>query len=126
MLFLTLMEIQKRLSSPITLNSLMDSVPLINADDVWLLDEDGNDCSVSGKECLTGKGVSIAIIDTGVDYTHPDLGGCFGEGCKVIGGYDFSDNDNDTMDYHGHGTHVAATAAGNGVLKGVAPDAGIY
>ena len=55
--------------------TLMDSVPLINADDVWQLDEDGNDCSVSGKDCLTGKGITIAVIDTGVDYTHADLGG---------------------------------------------------
>ena len=38
---------------------------------------------------FTGKGVRIAIIDTGVDYHHPDLGGCFGPGCKVVGGYDF-------------------------------------
>src|SRR3989338_7732360 len=121
---------------------LMDSVPLINADDVWKLDKDGNQCADSGKECLTGKGVTIGIIDTGVDYTHADLGGCFGSGCKVIGGYDFvtceeldktsggclspKNEDNDPMDEHGHGTHVAATAAGNGVLKGVAPDAKIY
>lgn len=56
--------------------TLMDSVPLIQ-DGVLAgqLDEDGNDCTVSGKKCLTGEGVKIAIIDTGVDYTHPDLGG---------------------------------------------------
>jgi len=46
--------------------------------------------------------------------------------CKVVGGWDFQNNDTDPMDDHGHGTHVAATAAGNGVLKGVAPDAKIY
>jgi len=55
--------------------SLIDSVPLINATNVWQLDEDGNDCSITGKECLTGKNVTIAVIDTGVDYTHSDLGG---------------------------------------------------
>lgn len=111
---------------------LMDSVTLINADKVWELDSEGNDCIQTGKECLTGKGVTIAIIDTGVDYTHPDLGGCSREQfldkqcSKVVGGYDFVDNDDDPMDDSGHGTHVASTAAGNGILKGVAPDASLY
>jgi len=98
---------------------LMDSVPLINADDVWLMqDYKGN--------YVTGEGITIAVIDTGVDYTHSDLGGCFGLGCKVAGGYDFVNDDSDPMDDHGHGTHCASTAAGNGILKGVAPDATVY
>lgn len=75
----------------------------------------------------TGKNTSIAIIDTGIDYTHPDLGGGIGENYKIKGGYDFSDLDNDPMDNYGHGTHVAGTAAANGPgLKGVAPDASLY
>ena len=45
--------------------TLMDSVPLINADDVWLLDEDLNNCSVSEKDCLTGENTTIAIIEIG-------------------------------------------------------------
>ena len=74
---------------------------------------------------LTGYGKIIAIIDTGVDYHHPDLGGCLGPTCKVIGGYNFVNSTPDPMDDHGHGTHVAATAAGKGLLNGIAPDAKI-
>jgi len=47
---------------------LQDSVPLINATNVWSLQINGIN--------LTGRGETICIIDTGVDYTHPDLGGC--------------------------------------------------
>ncbi|KAI5466831.1 peptidase S8/S53 domain-containing protein [Mariannaea sp. PMI_226] len=87
---------------------------------------------------IRGKGATVAIIDTGVDYTHKALGGCFGPGCKVAGGYDLvgadwdSENeklhpkrpDDDPMDFHGHGTHVAGIiAADNTWLTGVAPDA---
>ena len=66
--------------------------------------------------------ILIAVIDTGIDYTHPDMrtdettppgggGGCFGPNCRVIGGYDFVNEDNDPMDDMGHGTHVAGIAA---------------
>ncbi|KAF4456563.1 putative subtilisin-like serine protease [Fusarium austroafricanum] len=87
---------------------------------------------------IRGKGSTVAIIDTGIDYTHKALGGCFGPGCKVKGGYDLvgaswethnerkhpKQPDNDPMDYQGHGTHVAGIiAAENEWLTGVAPDA---
>ncbi|MCX4783146.1 S8 family serine peptidase [Streptomyces sp. NBC_01264] len=76
---------------------------------------------------VTGKGVTVAVIDTGVDYTHPDLGGGFGEGHKVVGGWDFVDNDANPMDDNGHGTHVAGIVAGRaamaGGVTGAAPDA---
>lgn len=59
--------------------------------------------------------VIIAIIDTGVDLTHPDLQG------KLVPGYDFSDNDSDPSDYTGHGTHCAGNAAAaTNNAKGVA------
>lgn len=76
---------------------------------------------------LSGEGVVISIIDTGVDYTHPDLGGCLGPECKVIGGYDFVNDDFDPMDDHYHGTHVAAIAVGygNDGYRGTAPRAKI-
>jgi beta propeller repeat protein len=70
--------------------------------------------------------VIVAVSDTGVDYNHPDLGGCLGITCKVIGGYDFVNNDNDPMDDNGHGTHVAGTIAAktdnNLGVAGVCPD----
>lgn len=53
------------------------------------------------------KDVMIAIVDTGVDYTHPDLKG------KVIKGHDYVDNDDDPMDENMHGTHCAGIAAAN-------------
>ena len=67
-----------------------------------------------------GTGIIIAVIDTGVDYNHPDLFG-FGNDGKVVGGYDFVDNDNSPMDTNGHGTEVAGIISADGQLKGVAP-----
>jgi hypothetical protein len=109
--------------------SLETSVSQIRADQVW------QKVGAQGMP-LDGSGVTIGIVDTGVDYTHPDLGGCFGPGCKVAGGYDFIRGGPDPMDDNGHGTHVAATAAGNGAMGapdgtyrrylGVAPGATLY
>ena len=97
---------------------LDNSVSLINAPDIWQLRDSGGDN-------ITGKGVLVAVIDTGIDYMHPDLGGGFGPGYKVVGGYDFANNDSDPMDGNGHGTLVAGIIAANGNLKGVAPDANL-
>lgn len=134
--------------------NLEESVPLIGADEVWQLhDMQGQD--------ITGKGVTVAVIDTGIDYNHPDLKDKIwvnpGEdlnGNGIVDKSDFNDidddgnglvddirgwdfntcalydqigdyeyecietkpEDNDVMDYSGHGTHVA------GIVAGVAPD----
>ncbi len=99
--------------------TLSDSVPLIGAPTLWnMTDQQGSP--------VRGHGIRVAIVDTGVDYTHPDLGGCFGSGCKVAGGYDFVNNDADPWDDEGHGTHVAGIIAANGTVVGVAPDATLY
>ncbi len=71
---------------------------------------------------FTGAGESIAILDTGVDYGIADMGGGAFPNAKVIGGRDVADGDDDPMDCEGHGTSVAAVAAGP---TGVAPGARI-
>jgi len=74
-----------------------------------------------------GEGIRVAVIDTGIDYTHPALGGGFGPGYKVAGGYDFYNGDADPFDDNGHGTHVAGIiAADSDSLIGVAPRATLY
>ncbi|SFL87145.1 S8 family serine peptidase [Salibacterium qingdaonense] len=77
---------------------------------------------------LTGKGVKVGIIDTGIDYHHPDLKN------NYKGGYDFVDQDHDPLegaaDKNGeptmHGTHVAGIIAADGAIRGVAPEADLY
>jgi subtilisin len=81
-----------------------------------------------------GAGVKIGIIDSGINYLHPDLN------ANYRGGYDFYYYDNDPMDVYGHGTHVAGTACaednnngtkdkkGNPIygVVGVAPNCNLY
>ncbi len=113
---------------------LQNSVPLIRANQVWTAAPQG----------YTGTGVRVAIIDTGIDYTHEAFGGTGGYAtnnpdivepgsfptAKVIGGYDFAGTaynadtnpipvpDADPLDEVDHGTHVASTVAGMEVMDG--------
>ncbi|WP_433475837.1 S8 family serine peptidase [Spirillospora sp. CA-142024] len=75
------------------------------------------------KAGFTGAGAKVAVLDTGVDATHPDLKG------RIAASKNFSESP-DTVDRFGHGTHVAATIAGTGAAaggarRGVAPDASL-
>ncbi|MET7817610.1 S8 family peptidase [Micromonospora zamorensis] len=70
----------------------------------------------------TGRGTTVAVLDTGADFTHPDLVG------RVADRADFTAEGGDAVDHNGHGTHVASTIAGTGAAahgqrRGVAPDA---
>ncbi|MFI6094916.1 S8 family peptidase [Lentzea sp. NPDC051213] len=74
------------------------------------------------QEGYTGKGVKVAVLDSGVDETHPDLAG------QEVAAQNFTDNG--VPDVVGHGTHVASTIAGTGAksggkYRGVAPGASI-
>lgn len=91
--------------------SLEQSVPQIGGPVAW-------------SAGVTGTGMTIGLIDSGVDDTHPDLAG------KVVDRQDFT-TEADNLDHLGHGTHVASTmvgtgAASDGKYRGVAPDAKLY
>ena len=73
---------------------------------------------------IDGTGIKIAVIDTGVDFNHPDLFG-WGPDGKVVGGYNFIDENQLPMDTNGHGTKVAGIIAADGNTLGVAHKAKI-
>ncbi|KAJ1981144.1 hypothetical protein H4R35_000848 [Dimargaris xerosporica] len=86
----------------------------------------------------TGRGIKVAIIDTGLYYHHPAFDNCYGQpGCRILPGYDFVGDSFDPMDPNSlpqpdndplsecqsHGTHVAGIIGGrNGTFVGVAPN----
>ncbi len=83
---------------------LAESVPQIGAPAAW-------------QAGYTGKGVTVAVLDTGIDATHPDFAGRIADTRSFV-------SEKDADDKIGHGTHVASTIAGAGSkYRGVAPDA---
>jgi len=111
--------------------TMASTLPLVRAPEAWQ------------RLGLSGQGVRVGIIDTGVDYRHRAFGaeGTF-PGAKVVGGYDFAGDsydagsntpakrtphpDPDPMDCNGHGTHVASIVAGLGVTREGSPFPGPF
>ena len=95
--------------------TLTDNIYMVNVDKVWAMG-------------YTGKGVLVAVIDSGVNYNHEDLKDHLWDGGAQYPnhGYNTVNDNDDTMDRYGHGTHCAGTICGDGtagVLTGMAPDA---
>jgi minor extracellular serine protease Vpr len=82
---------------------------------------------------LDGTGIRVGVMDTGIDYHNPALGGCFGSNCRVTKGWDFVGDrydasgsggsltphpDADPDDCNGHGTHVSGIVGAKGVVNG--------
>ena len=83
---------------------LEDSAYQIKADYAW-------------DNAITGQGVKVCVVDTGIDYRHPDLQN------KVVAQYDFTTGTEDAMDDCGHGTHCAGIIASQGIqFRGVSYD----
>lgn len=107
------------------------SVSSISAKPAWNLEN-------SKKEKITGKGIKVGILDTGIDYFHPEFLDANGKTSKILGGKDFADGDDDFYDsgstgnpgFVPHGTHVAGITSGNNLSnplkKGMAPDSDLF
>lgn len=94
-------------------NEVPKGVEMIQAPKIW--------------DQTKGKGITVAILDTGCDTTHPDLKE------RIVGGRNFTNDDSGNLDayedYNGHGTHVAGTIAAiqsNTGVVGVAPEANLF
>lgn len=118
---------------PVLSMEMPQTVPGNNPDLFTAITMTGADI-VQNELGYTGEGIKVGVIDTGIDYDHPDLGGCFGPSCRVAFGYDLVGDDydaatnpypvpdNDPDDCAGHGTHVAGIVGANGTVVGVAPE----
>ncbi|GIH10014.1 hypothetical protein Rhe02_80810 [Rhizocola hellebori] len=104
-----LVRLDRRVRATAWQGKLDPNLPQVSAPQAWA---DG----------FTGSGVKVAVLDTGADFSHPDLAG------QVAERADFTVEGGTAADGHGHGTHVAAIIAGTGAAasgerRGVAPGA---
>jgi len=117
-------------SSKIETISTREGVDFVEMDSDWQVSDIDNTWGVDyigGRytlaQGLMGTGIKMGVIDTGIDYNHPELA------ARYMGGWDFVNNDNDPADDNFHGTHVSGTIAaamdGTGVV-GVAPNVELY
>ena len=103
--------------------AVITTAELVNAPPLYSIQDEKN-------QFITGKGIVVGVIDSGIDYRHPDLGGGkFGDTGKVIGGTNFLSKTDPPLDDDniGHGTAVAGLIACDSKTKypGIAPGASL-
>jgi serine protease AprX len=108
-------------AKPVDSKDIAWHVDKVNAPAVW---------NYNGSTGYNGSGVIVAVVDSGVDYSHVDIAGSMWDGGSEYPhhGFDVCNNDNDPMDDYCHGTHVAGIIAGQGnagTQTGIAPGAKI-
>lgn len=105
------------LIAPVRVTASHKTEDNLTEEDLWHL----NTCNLKSKPQFTGNGVTIAVLDTGIDASHPALQGKIIQACQI----NIQKNGVDTLvnsfDTDGHGTHVAGLICGDRI--GVAPDA---
>jgi hypothetical protein len=101
-----------------------DQNPAAAPDASWLLEQASQ---VHDQYGLDGGGQTVAVIDSGIAWDHLALGEGYGPGYRVVGGWDFAENDSDPYDDGPagfHGSHVAGLIAGESdAFRGMAPGA---
>lgn len=111
--------------SDATTETTVQAVPYAGADlyntyqwDIKQMTSNGASWNLLGGtgKSVDGKDIVVAVVDTGIDYTHPDVKNNYAYGKSFVPGYP------DAFDQNGHGTHVAGSIAGNGRILGVGPD----
>ncbi|MHC4265077.1 MAG: S8 family peptidase [Planctomycetota bacterium] len=125
-------EVSRQALEQLYQNTLVESIEPVRILEAHLFQGTALINATNYRPIFNGQGIAIAICDSGIDYTHSKLGGAGFPNSKVIGGYNFGDNNSDPMPIgNAHGTSCAGIAAGDlgtvgDYIGGVAHNAKLY
>jgi hypothetical protein len=125
-------EVSQRALEELSGNPLVESIEPVRVLEAHLSQGIALINATNYRPIFNGQGIAVAICDSGIDYTHSKLGGAVFPNSKVIGGYNFGDDNGDPMPIgNAHGTSCAGIAAGDlgtvgDYIGGVAHNAKLY